>query len=182
MLRNHVLSHTRPAGRSLALLQSMKQTSIVTTLIICLATGLAAGCSSLGIDIENPEYTIRDVRPRVSVAIPFSASTVDIDFLVEVRNPNAVGVNLDQIDFNLLINNQRIISGISNQDVRIPANGIGDVQLRTRFGYDNLRSLFREVVDVVQGERARYEIQGTAYYKTPIGRLSFPLTVYRAGR
>ena len=75
----------------------------------------------------------------------------------------------------------QVLDSISAQDVRIPANGRGDVRLRTRIGYDSIRSIWSEVVDVVRGERARYEIRGTAHYDTPAGRLSFPLTVYTSG-
>lgn len=147
-------------------------------MIAAIFAAASTGCKTL-LNIENPEYTIRDVRPRVSVAIPFSASTVDVDFNLEVRNPNTVGLNLDQIDFDLLINNERVLTGISNQDVRIPANGTGMVELRTRFGYENARTLFREVIDWVQGDRANYELRGTVFYDTPMGKMQFPLTVLR---
>ena len=62
--------------------------------------------------------------------------------------------------------------------MRIPAHGIGDVRLRTRVGYDNLKTLFRQVADMVQGNRATYTIRGNAYYNTPLGQMRFPLTLY----
>jgi len=34
------------------------------------------------------------------------------------------------------------------------------------------------VVNVIRGNRARYELRGNAYYNTPIGRMKFPVTVY----
>lgn len=140
------------------------------------------GCQSLAnLRIENPSYSIREVRPRVSVALPLSASTIDFDFLVGVKNPNRVALLLDRMDFNLLVNDNPIFNGVSAERIRIPANGSGDVRLRARVGYDSIRSLFREVADIVQGDRARYEIRGTAFYDTPLGQQSFPVTVYRSG-
>jgi LEA14-like dessication related protein len=156
----------------------MKRIALLSTLIVSVA---AAGCYS-ALNLVNPEYAIRDVQPRVQVAIPFSASIVELDFDIEIRNPNSVGLRVDQIDFDLLLNSQRVLSGISNQNVRIPANGIGMVELRTRFGYDNAQTFFREAIDWVQGGRANYELRGTVHYNTPIGRMSFPLTVYRRSR
>ena len=153
---------------------------------LCIVAGLAAffltGCSSLGLAIENPRYAIRDIRPRVDIAIPLSASSIDLDFNLEVDNPNPVGLRLDQIDFNLFINDSRVLDSVSRQDIRIPANGRGDVQLRTRIGYQNVRSLWNELVDVVRGNRARYELRGNAYYDTPVGRLKFPVSVYSTSR
>lgn len=145
----------------------------------------SSGCSAIksALDIENPRYTIRNVRPRVAIAIPLSASSIDVDFALEVDNPNDVGLRLDEIDFNLLINDNRVLESVRTQHgVRIPANGRSDVQLRTRIGYQNIRTLWTEMVDVIRGERARYSIQGNAYYDTPVGRLKFPVTVYTSGR
>lgn len=152
--------------------------------VLCICAGLAAlllsGCSSVAraLNIENPKYSIRDVRPRVDIALPLSASSIDIDFNVEVDNPNSVGLRLDRIDFDLFINDSRIMDSVSSQNVRIPANGRGDVRLSTRINYQSIRTLWNEIVDVVRGERARYEIRGNAFYDTPLGVMKFPVTVY----
>ncbi len=163
----------------------MKRTLPLATLltlasILSGAVLLLSGCAALqsALNIENPRYAIRDIRPSIDIAIPLSASSIDIDFNLEVDNPNSVGLRLDQLDFNLFINDTRVLDSVSRQDLRIPANGVGDVQLRTRIGYQNIRSLWSEMVDVVRGQRARYELRGNAYYDTPVGRLKFPVTVY----
>jgi LEA14-like dessication related protein len=168
----------------------MKRNLTVGTLlaIFCIIAGTASllltGCAGLrsALNIENPRYSLRNIRPRVDIALPLSASSIDIDFDLEVDNPNDVGLRLDQIDFNLFINDSHILDSISQHDLRIPANGRGDVQLRTRIGYQNVRSLWTEIVDVVRGDRARYELRGNAYYQTPVGRLKFPVTVYSSRR
>ncbi|HEX6101148.1 MAG TPA: LEA type 2 family protein [Thermoanaerobaculia bacterium] len=162
--------------RTLPLATFLTAVSIVSGVAVFLLSGCAAVQSAL--NIENPRYAIRDIRPRVDIAIPLSASSIDIDFNLEVDNPNSVGLRLDQLDFDLFINDTRILDSVSRQDIRIPANGIGDVQLQTRIGYQNIRNLWTEVVDIVRGQRARYELRGNAYYDTPIGRLKFPVTVY----
>lgn len=141
---------------------------------------LFSGCSAVqkALNIENPRYSLRNIKPHVAIALPLSASSIDIDFDLEVDNPNSVGLRLDQLDFNLFINDSRVLDSVSRQELRIPANGVGAVQLRTRIGYENIRSLWTEIVDVVRGQRARYELRGNAYYETPVGRLKFPVTVY----
>lgn len=151
--------------------------------LLSISAGLAlllSGCGAVRqvLNIENPRYSIREIRPRVDIALPLSASTLDVDFAIEVDNPNDVGLNLDEIDFNLFINDARVLDSISDQNIRIPANGRGDVRLHTSIGYDNLRSLWNEVVGISRGQRARYEIRGNAYYDTPLGRMKFPVTVY----
>lgn len=169
----------------------MKRNLTLGTLLAlcCIAAGLASllfltGCAGLrsALNIENPRYSLRNIRPRVDIALPLSASSIDIDFDIEVDNPNDVGLRLDQIDFNLFINDSHVLDSISQQDLRIPANGRGDVKLRTRIGYQNVRTLWNEIVDIIRGDRARYELRGNAYYQTPVGRLKFPVTVYSSRR
>lgn len=161
--------------RNLTLGSTLALASIVAGAALLLLPGCAALQSVL--DLQNPRYSIRDIRPRVDVAIPLSASSIDIDFALEVDNPNDVGLRLDQIDFDLFINDSRVLDSVSRQGIRIPANGRGDVHLSTRIGYSNIRSLWNEMVDVVRGQRARYEIRGNAWYDTPMGRIKFPVTV-----
>ena len=162
--------------RTLPLATFLTAVSIVAGAAFLLLSGCAAVQQAL--NIENPRYTIRDIRPRVDIAIPLSASSIDIDFNLEVDNPNSVGLRLDQLDFDLFINDTRVLDSTSRQELNIPANGIGDVQLQTRIGYQNVRNLWSEIVDIVRGQRARYELRGNAYYDTPVGRLKFPVTVY----
>lgn len=163
----------------------MKRTLTLGSLLagLCIMASLAlllSGCAAAraALNIENPRYSIRDIRPRVDIAIPLSASTIDLDFNIEVDNPNSVGLRLDEIDFDLFINESRILDGVSQQRINIPANGRGDMHLRTSIGYQNIRTLWNEVVSAVRGERAKYEIRGNAYYATPLGRLKFPVSVY----
>lgn len=144
---------------------------------------LATGCQTLrNLNIRNPEYRIRSVVPRVDLAFPLTASRINLEFAIDVENPNSVRLLMDGLDFNVLLNGTRVVNGFSSQRVQIPANGTGHLALRTEIGYSDIRNLWTEVVDMIQGERASYEIQGTAHYDTPVGRLSFPLTVYRASR
>ena len=164
----------------------MRRNLTLGTLLAALCVAAAAaslllsGCAAVqsALNIENPRYSIRDIRPRVDIAIPLSASSIDIDFALEVDNPNPVGLRLDQIDFDLLINNVRALESTSRHGARIPANGTGTVHLNASLRYENIRTVWGELLDAVRGERARYEIQGTAHYDTPVGRLSFPVTVY----
>src|SRR5947207_2546346 len=78
-----------------------------------------------------------------------------------------------------LANNNPVLNNVrSDQGVHIPARGLGDVHLTGHVTYDNIRSIWREVQDVIQGNRASYALRGNAYYDTPVGRLQFPVTLY----
>lgn len=153
--------------------------SLLTGLCIALAavTLSLSGCSTLqNLNIVNPTYSLRNVDPHLNLAIPPS---MDFDLTVGVDNPNPVGLRLDQFDFNLLVNGNNIANGTTYDRVQIPARGFGDVRVRTHVSYDNAKAIFREVQDLIQGNRARYEIRGNAAYDTPVGRMNFPVSVMR---
>lgn len=160
----------------------MKRTLLYAWMLsgICVASAIAAillaGCNSLAnLHIINPTYSLRGVNPRLNLGVPPS---IDFDFTVGVDNPNPVELRLDHLNFDLLINNNPVLNNVrSDQGVHIPARGIGDVHLSGHVTYDNIRTIWREVQDVVQGNRASYALRGNAYYDTPVGRLQFPVTV-----
>ncbi|MCU1231406.1 MAG: hypothetical protein JWO97_4290 [Acidobacteria bacterium] len=154
-------------------------------IVLSLLTLSLSGCSSVAraLNIENPRYSFRNIHPNVSFALPLSASTLDLDFTLAVDNPNSVGIRLDRVDFDLFINDNPILYSESRDPrIRIPARGIGDVHLTTHIGYQQLRSLAQTIFSDVQGNRARYEMRGNAYYDTPVGSLKFPVTVFSTNR
>jgi LEA14-like dessication related protein len=155
----------------------MKQTSILVTPLIagCIVLATVTGCRSLvGRDIVNPSYKLRSVVPHVAIALPLTASAIDLDFTIVVDNPNGIGLRLEWLDFDLAINDTPILTSVrAEQGVHIPAHGLADVHLRTR-----LKELFRQIADMVQGNRATYAIHGDAYYHTPFGPKRYPLTLY----
>jgi LEA14-like dessication related protein len=159
--------------------RSLLLASILTGLCLVLAavTLALSGCSALqNLHIVNPSYSLRNVDPHLNLAIPPS---MDFDLTVGVDNPNSVGLRLDQFDFNLFVNGNNLAYGSTFDRVQIPARGLGDVRLRTHVTYDNAKAIFHQVVDLIQGNRARYEIRGNAAYNTPVGRLTFPVDVMR---
>ena len=139
----------------------MNRSLAFTAMLMALAL---TGCSTIAknLNIQNPTYSLRNLQPRVAIALPLSASTIDLDFDLGVDNPNTVGLTLAGIDFDVLVNGSRLVTSRSNQGVKIPANGYGAVHLRSRVGYNEVRNIFQQVADVIQGQRANYEVRGTA--------------------
>jgi LEA14-like dessication related protein len=137
------------------------------------------GCSTVGraLNIVNPSYSIRSVQPHVNVALPLTASSIDFDFTVGIDNPNSVGLNLARLDFGVLVNGNRLIDSVSSDRIHIPARGANDVHLRARVGYQQIPNLYQQIVNVINGQRANYQIDGSAYFDTPAGQMRFPVNV-----
>ena len=155
--------------------------AVLTAICVALAvvTLSLSGCSTIGraLNIVNPSYSIRNVQPHVNVALPLQASTIDFDITLGVDNPNSVGLNLARLDFGLLVNGNRLIDSVNSDRISIPARGSSDVFLRARVGYQQIPSLFQQIVSVIQGQRANYQVQGNAYFDTPLGQMRFPVSV-----
>jgi LEA14-like dessication related protein len=161
----------------------MKRTLLFATLLTALCVGLAfltfslSGCAALqNLNIINPSYSLVDVTPHVNLSVPPS---MDFDFTVGIDNPNTVGLALDHFDFNLFVNRNQVANGSTYDRISIPARGNGNVRLRSHVTYENVKTIFKQLVDVIQGNRASYQIQGTAAYDTPVGRMNFPVNVMR---
>ena len=137
---------------------------------------ILTGCASV-LDIQNPTYSIRDIRPHVSIAIPLRASSIDFNFNLGVDNPNRISLPVTHLDFDLFANDTHLISAVSRDRVTIPAHGYGEVPVRARVGYTEIRDVWTSIVDLITGNRAHYRLTGTAYYDTPIGARSFPVNV-----
>jgi len=145
--------------------------------VLALLTLSFSGCAALqNLHIENPSYSIVDVTPHVNLSVPPS---MDFDFTVGVDNPNPVALTLDHFDFDVFVNRNQVANGTTFDRINIPARGTGDGRLRTHVNYKEIKTIFRQIADIVQGNRASYEIRGTAAYDTPVGRMSFPVTVDR---
>src|SRR6266481_2287821 len=123
------------------------------TLMYAAALVLLSNCNTLAnLHIINPTYQLRGVQPRVNLGIP---PTMDFDFVVGVDNPNPVELRLDHFDFDMLINNNRVLNNVrSDQGIHIPARGVGDVHLTGHVSYDNLRTIFNELANVVQDRKS----------------------------
>ena len=154
----------------------MKRNFFLATLLAGACIGVSSCNSLANLHIINPSYSLRSVNPHLNLGIPPS---VDLDFTVNVNNPNPVQLQLDYFDFDVLINNNPILRNVhSVQGLRIPAQGDSDVHVSTHMTYDSMRSIYDEVINMIQGNRASYGIQGNAYYATPVGQLRFPVNVY----
>src|SRR5204863_9327692 len=105
-------------------------------IFLAAVTVLCFGCTSLrNLNIVNPSYSLRDIRPHVAIALPLSASSIDLDFDVGVDNPNSVGLHLNRLDFDVLVNDNPLLTQVSTpQGISIPARGVGQVHLKTRIG------------------------------------------------
>jgi LEA14-like dessication related protein len=159
----------------------VRRSLVLAALLTALCLGLSiltlalSGCSALAYrHLEKPAYRLVDVAAKVNASLPPS---IDLDLTIGVDNPNPVALRLDAFDFVLFANEQRIANGATVDRVAIPPNGSGDVRLRAHLSYSSLKTIYRQVVDIVQGGHAHYTLEGNATFDTPLGQRTYPVKV-----
>jgi LEA14-like dessication related protein len=137
---------------------------------------LLAGCASVGLGWQKPEISLASVRLQ-------NANLLEPRFLLglRVRNPNAVPLDLEGLDFEVELNGQPFGTGHSAAPARIPAHGEGvvDVSLSTGLG-----RILRQAGQLLQGGgdlsyrlkgQARIAYWGTTDFdrkgEVPVGKL-----------
>lgn len=131
--------------------------TIVISIILCLC-----GCAALQQLIDRPGLEFEGMSLN-SVSL-FEATPV---FKFKITNPNPMGINVNKIAYNLKINNQKFIKGVSDQQVRVKAAGTGNLDLPITFNY---MDVFNNASEYIKSDRVKYNLTGSIN----IGPFSIP--------
>jgi LEA14-like dessication related protein len=109
-------------------------------IVLCLVAMLSA-CATPLRDFDEPEVELTGFR-----ALP--SSGMEARFLLQLRilNPNAVPLKINGIHYELLLREQRALSGVSADAVRIPAYGEGKLELEAAAGVLGSLALVRDLL------------------------------------
>lgn len=134
---------------------------------------LFAGCTlmqSQGI-VKQPEVTFVDANPH---SFTFTSCKVDIRLLA--KNPNSFVINLDKMDVLLYINNQKTASTAFN-NISLKANGTSPLNTTVTIPFS---SAGMALIGALQDKSGiKYKVDGVAHYKTPLGVIKYPVTLYK---
>lgn len=114
--------------------------SMATTMAALLT--LLGACATPLMDFDQPEVELVGLRP-----LPLQG--MEARFLVQLRvlNPNAVPLNIDGMHYELFLREQRALSGVTAEAVRIPAYGEGKLELEAAAGMLGSLALVRNLLD-----------------------------------
>ena len=136
-------------------------------LLIVAAALFSQSCALLGQLVQKPNVTFNSVH-LTSVSFEGIAA----NFVMDVQNPNPVGLDLARLAYQLTIDGHQLAAGQANQAASIPANGTGQVTMP-------LAIKFTDFVQSVQAlftkETLPYTINITPGFNTPIGIIDVPI-------
>jgi len=129
-----------------------------------------AGCAGLdGLlrkGIQTPEVTVLSAAPT---SADFEGLTLAVD--LRVQNPNAVGLRVAGLAWQLDVEGGRVASGDAPGGLTLPANGAATSRVTARFRFADLANLVKLAESK---EKVAFGVQGKVSVETPIGPMQVP--------
>lgn len=113
----------------------------------------AHGCATLGPDFEPPRITLVDLQPE-------SVTLFEQKYLIQLRiqNPNEQALEIRGLHYDLELNGQSFLSGVSSESLAIAP--FGDAVIRTE-GVSTLFGYLRQIEELNKGNRQALEYRLT---------------------
>lgn len=141
----------------------MKSRFLVATLMAC---GLMmSACSTMNGLVKDPEVRVADFK-----LAGINSEGVNIDLGLNVKNPNRVPLQLDEVEYALNIAGEKVTEGVFDKGVNIPALGEGTVFIPLKFNFKSVGNLLSGFMN--RSFVKDYELTGSA----KLGMFSIPFT------
>lgn len=137
--------------------------------LLAVAVGVAflsTSCSTL-LDIAKISFQ----QPKVGIN-SFSYTGADsqkvkFNLLLNIDNPNAIGIKTSGINYNLDLNNAGVINGNLSKGLEIAANGKNNIEIPIDVNFQNLLQIAPSLIS--NPNNLDYKVYGTISFDTPIG-------------
>ncbi|MFN0062841.1 MAG: LEA type 2 family protein [Myxococcaceae bacterium] len=117
---------------------------------------------------EKPTLSFSNARLS---DISLTGATLNLEYLL--RNPNPIGLTLDEVTYAVLVEDHPMVSGRPPQGLTLPAKGRAMAVFPATVQFAELGAALSEVLT---RETTRYRIQGSIGVRTPLGMVSLPLS------
>lgn len=103
---------------------------------------LPTACATPPVDFDTPEVHLVGLRPMAS-------SGMEARFAVRLRviNPNTTPLNVDGMHYQVFLREQKVLSGVSAEPLRIPAYEEGLAELEASAGMLGSLTLVRDLMN-----------------------------------
>lgn len=114
-----------------------------TSTFVMVSLVLYSGCSTINqlAKMQKPEAKVQNV----SIA-GLSFDAINLLFDIDVRNPNSLGIKLNNFDYDMQINGNSFLSGVNDNGLEIAANGQKTVQLPLTLKFADLYKTFTGLI------------------------------------
>lgn len=133
---------------------------------------LLTGCATSLVNFDAPEIDLVGLKPLTSRGM-------EARFAVQLRvlNPNTLPLNVDGLHYQVYLRDERVLSGVSAEPVRIPGYGEGVVDLEASAGVLGSLALLRDLMSNPPDSGLPYRLE----VKLSVDRSPRPLRIQREG-
>ncbi len=129
---------------------------------ICICLMVLSACATLKEIVKEPEVTFKNVTPQ---NLSLTEGTFLFNF--DVSNPNALGLTLSEVTYDLDINGKNFLKDKLKNGISLPAQGRSTMTIPVTVRYTDL---FSSISDALKSDSVAYRIKGDI----GIGPLSVP--------
>lgn len=133
---------------------------------------LVAGCAAMkdlaAAAFERPKLTFRNVSLQ---SFDLEGATLGFEYLLE--NPNGMGLTLARLGYALDVEGARVVDGLLDQGLAIPARGAAPVTFPVHVKFRDIPGFVRLVTS---RDTIAYQLSGKAGVDTPIGLVELPMS------
>lgn len=131
-------------------------------------TAVSSSCSTV-LDIAKAAFQ----TPKVSINsfnyVGAEPSKIKFNLLLNVENPNAIGIKTSGLNYNLDLNNSAILNGDFTKGVDIAANAKNTIEIPIDVNFQSLLQIAPSLIS--DPNNLKYNVYGNVNFDTPIGAL-----------
>ena len=143
----------------------------INNLLLLLFTMTLFGCAELAKYSDTIKPTAKLTGTRLA---NINFEQVDLIFDLAVENKNPITLDLAGLDYDLKIENQSLVSGVTAKGIKLKANSTSPVQLPVTLKFDDLKKLPGELWNK---DKLAYDLQTTFNVILPvIGNYAIPVS------
>lgn len=132
-----------------------------------------ASCSVARL-VNREAFEKPTVRVESASLQALSFTGADLLVVLQVRNPNPVGMVLSGVDYELRIDGEPLVSGSRGEETRIQASGTSRLELPLRVVY---RDMFKASARLLDRDRPEYQVSCGVSCRVPVlGEVRIPVT------
>ncbi len=125
-------------------------------LVGSMMAALLSGCAMVKEHVKQPEVDLRDVQ-----VVAMSLADVQLAFDLDVRNPNPVGISMQDLSYRLELANKTFSNGTLGERLRIGANQQSRITLPLTLRYSDVLD---SLTDLGGKDELDYRISGEAKF------------------
>lgn len=133
-----------------------------------LITGISSSCSTV-LDIAKAAFQTPKVGINSFSYAGYEPSKLKFNLLLNVENPNSIGIKTSGLKYNLDLNNSAILNGDFTKGVDIAANTKNTIEIPIDVNFQSLLQIAPSLIS--DPNNLNYNVYGTVNFDTPIGAL-----------